>query len=96
MALAFRKKRNFGEIRKRNPDPTWLDDLLQQGDVFLKPHPLRMLWRYHQLLHKRNKDRDLSRITGFENMVFKELRNQGYIDKVRSTVVNLKSRSLSL
>ena len=33
---------------------------------------------------------------GFENMVFKELRNQGYIDKVRSTVVNLKSRSLSL
>jgi len=33
---------------------------------------------------------------GFENMVFKELRNQGYIDKVRSTVVDLKSRSLSL
>ena len=33
---------------------------------------------------------------GFENMVFKELRNQGYIDKIRSTVVNLKSRSLSL
>ena len=33
---------------------------------------------------------------GFENMVFKELRNQGYIDKVRSTVVNLKSKSLSL
>ena len=33
---------------------------------------------------------------GFENMVFKELRNQGYVDKIRSTVVNLKSRSLSL
>ena len=33
---------------------------------------------------------------GFENMVFKELRNQGYIDKVRTVVVNLKSRSLSL
>ena len=33
---------------------------------------------------------------GFENMVFKELRNQGYIDKIRSTVVNLKSKSLSL
>ena len=33
---------------------------------------------------------------GFENMVFKELRNQGYIDKVRNVVVNLKSRSLSL
>ena len=33
---------------------------------------------------------------GFENMVFKELRNQGYIDKVRTVVVDLKSRSLSL
>ena len=33
---------------------------------------------------------------GFENMVFKELRNQGYIDKVRTVVVNLKSKSLSL
>ncbi len=33
---------------------------------------------------------------GFENMVFKELRNTGYIDKVRSAVVNLKSKSLSL
>jgi hypothetical protein len=33
---------------------------------------------------------------GFENMVFKELRNQGYIDKIRSTVVDLKSKSLSL
>jgi len=33
---------------------------------------------------------------GFENMVFKELRNSGYIDKIRSAVVNLKSKSLSL
>ena len=33
---------------------------------------------------------------GFENLVFKELRNAGYIDKVRSTVVNFKTKSLSL
>ena len=33
---------------------------------------------------------------GFENMLFKELRNQGYIDKVRTVVVNLKSKNLSL
>ena len=33
---------------------------------------------------------------GFENMVFKELRNQGYIDKIRTVVVNLKSQRLSL
>jgi len=28
--------------------------------------------------------------------VFKELRNQGYIDKIRSAVVNFKTKSLSL
>tara|TARA_B100000427_G_scaffold158817_1_gene131854 strand:+ start:9381 stop:10040 length:660 start_codon:yes stop_codon:yes gene_type:complete len=33
---------------------------------------------------------------GYENMVFKELRNQGYIDKIRSAVVNFKTKSLSL
>ena len=33
---------------------------------------------------------------GYENMVFKELRNQGYIDKIRSSVVNFKTKSLSL
>tara|TARA_B100001094_G_scaffold243786_1_gene239903 strand:- start:165 stop:899 length:735 start_codon:yes stop_codon:yes gene_type:complete len=33
---------------------------------------------------------------GFENMVFKELRNIGYIDKVRSAVVDFKTKSLSL
>ena len=33
---------------------------------------------------------------GFENLVFKELRNSGYIDKVRKAVVELKSKKLSL
>ena len=33
---------------------------------------------------------------GFENIVFKELRNAGYIDKIRTAMVNLKSKSLSL
>jgi len=33
---------------------------------------------------------------GFENLVFKELRNSGYIDKVRSSVLSLKNKSLSL
>ena len=33
---------------------------------------------------------------GFENLVFKELRNSGYIDKVRDTVLQLNSRNLSL
>jgi hypothetical protein len=33
---------------------------------------------------------------GFENLVFKELRNSGYIDKVRKAVVELKAQKLSL
>ena len=33
---------------------------------------------------------------GFENLVFKELRNSGYIDKVRSSMLSLKNKSLSL
>lgn len=33
---------------------------------------------------------------GFENLVFKELRNSGYIDKVRTSVVELKTKKLSL
>ena len=33
---------------------------------------------------------------GFENLVFKELRNSGYIDKVRKAVVELKTQKLSL
>ena len=33
---------------------------------------------------------------GFENLVFKELRNSGYIDKVRKSMVELKTKKLSL
>lgn len=33
---------------------------------------------------------------GFDNMVYKELRNSGYVDKVRKALVELKSKSLSL
>jgi hypothetical protein len=33
---------------------------------------------------------------GFENLVFKELRNIGYLDKVRRAVIELKNKKLSL
>lgn len=33
---------------------------------------------------------------GFENLVFKELRNSGYVDKVRKAVLELKAKKLSL
>ena len=82
MAHFNKSKRSYPRVKIRQPDPIWLDDLLQQGGIHLSKDQLRRLWRYHQLFFKRNKDRDLSRVTGFEGMVFKH-----YVD---SLLVNEK------
>ena len=44
----------------------------------------------------RNESLDKYGEYGFDNMVYKELRNSGHIDKVRKALVELKSKSLSL
>ena len=44
----------------------------------------------------RNESLDKYGEYGYDNMVYKELRNSGYIDKVRKALVELKSKSLSL
>jgi hypothetical protein len=44
----------------------------------------------------RNESLDKYGEYGFDNLVYKELRNSGYIDKVRKALVELKSKSLSL
>lgn len=44
----------------------------------------------------RNESLDKYGEYGFDNMVYKELRNNGYIDKVRKALVELKSKNLSL
>lgn len=44
----------------------------------------------------RNESLDKYGEYGFDNLVYKELRNTGYIDKVRKAVVQLKSKNLSL
>ncbi len=49
--------------------------LLKLSGIILSPKANEQLWMYHNLLRKRNDDRDLTRITGFEPMVIKH-----YID----------------
>lgn len=49
--------------------------LLKLSNIVLSPKANEQLWAYHNLLRKRNDDRDLTRITGFEPMVIKH-----YID----------------
>jgi hypothetical protein len=44
----------------------------------------------------RNESLDKYGEYGFDNLVYKELRNSGHIDKVRKALVELKSKSLSL
>jgi 16S rRNA (guanine527-N7)-methyltransferase len=66
-----KRKVSGSQKRERQPDPQFMDDLLQMGGIYLQPQQLSLLWRFHNLLRKRNLDRDLTRITGFESMVIK-------------------------
>ena len=80
-----------GELEKK------VDNFKHRIDILIKsekPEALRELVR--QLRGARSSSLLKYGEYGFENMVFKELRNQGYIDKVRSAVVQLKTQSLSL
>lgn len=45
--------------------------LLEQSQIRLNPQQLDLLWRYHNLIRKRNQDNELTRIVGFESMVIK-------------------------
>jgi len=57
------------------PNKENMGKMLESAGIFLNPHQLEQLWKYHQLIRKRNEDRELTRIVGFEPMVVKH-----YID----------------
>ena len=59
-----------------------------------KPEALKSIVK--KLRMARSSSLDKFREYGFENLVFKELRNSGYIDKVRGSVLSFKNKSLSL
>jgi 16S rRNA (guanine527-N7)-methyltransferase len=55
----------------KRPGPDWMREILERADIRLNPQQLDQLWRYHTLLRARNKDRDLTRIVDFQQMVMK-------------------------
>lgn len=58
---------------RRTPPPSQerMGQMLSQSGIQLNREQLDQLWRYHNLLRKRNQDRDLTRIIHFEAMVVK-------------------------
>lgn len=52
-----------------SPSEEGLGAQLAASGVGLDANPLRQLWQYHQLLHARNDDGDLTRLRAFETMV---------------------------
>lgn len=57
------------------PTKESMDQMLRAAHISLNSLQLEQLWKYHQLIRKRNEDRELTRIVGFEPMVIKH-----YID----------------
>ena len=68
--------------RPRTPSIQWLDELLQEGGIALNPDQLAKLWHYHSLLREGNRDRDLTRIIGFESIVIKHYVDCMYVGKL--------------
>jgi 16S rRNA (guanine527-N7)-methyltransferase len=69
----FYRKKPTGP--RMNPTKESMDQMLKAAKIVLNPTQLEQLWKYHQLIRKRNEDRELTRIVGFEPMVVKH-----YID----------------
>ncbi len=80
----------FELTKKTNNLKNKIDILIQTE----KPEALKGV--VHKLRSARASSLDKFGEYGFENLVFKELRNSGYIDKIRKSMVELKNRKLSL
>ncbi len=80
----------FELTKKTNNLKNKIDILIQTE----KPEALKSIVK--KLRAARSSSLDKYGEYGFENLVFKELRNSGYIDKIRKSMVQLKNRRLSL
>src|ERR1700750_2143907 len=56
--------------------------LLEQAEIRLNAEQLDQLWRFDQLLRKRNHDRDLTRLIEFEAVVVKHYVDSMYVGKL--------------
>lgn len=59
--------------QKKGPPPNseQMSRILESSGIKLNREQIEQLWRYHNLLRKRNEDRDLTRIVEFRQMVVK-------------------------
>ncbi len=73
-------------LRRKSRVPTAQDlaEILSKSSISLSRHQLDQLWRYHNLLRKRNQDRDLTRLVGFESMAVKHYVDCLYVAKLAS------------
>jgi 16S rRNA (guanine527-N7)-methyltransferase len=69
-------------LSMKRPGPEWMRELLEHAGIRLNPTQLDQLWRYHTLLRARNKDRDLTRIVDFQQMVVKHYVDCMYVGKL--------------
>jgi 16S rRNA (guanine(527)-N(7))-methyltransferase RsmG len=56
--------------------------LIERAGLRLTAEQLTRLWRFHQLLRKRNEDRDLTRLIEFESVVIKHYVDSLYVGKL--------------
>jgi 16S rRNA (guanine(527)-N(7))-methyltransferase RsmG len=56
--------------------------LLERSGIELDHDQLSQLWRFHQLLRKRNEDRDLTRLIEFETVVIKHYVDSIYVGRL--------------
>jgi len=57
-------------------------NLLERADIRLNPGQLDQLWRFDQLLRRRNGDRDLTRLIEFESVVIKHYVDSMYVGRL--------------
>jgi 16S rRNA (guanine(527)-N(7))-methyltransferase RsmG len=64
------------------PSPERMQQLLERAGIRLNAAQLAQLWRFDQLLRKRNGDRDLTRLIEFESVVIKHYVDSMYIGRM--------------
>ncbi|MET0386726.1 MAG: 16S rRNA (guanine(527)-N(7))-methyltransferase RsmG [Polyangiales bacterium] len=75
-------KRHSPPARRPAPSLERMRALLDRGGISLKTDQLDRLWRFDQLLRRRNQDRDLTRLIEFETVVVKHYVDCMYVTKL--------------
>ena len=73
MEARFSPDKIMRPFRKPSSSPSiqQMAKMLERSQIKLNQQQLDQLWRYHNLIRRRNQDRELTRIIGFEPMVIK-------------------------